>query len=260
MTIKVGQSFRRDDVPSWLQRCMAGVEKWARASGYEYEFIDDALFDLIPPAWREAIGPSKVVLSDFARLLWAERELAAGVERFIWIDADVLILAPDEFAVPLDSGYGFCREVWLARGPDGALLASERINNAVCTFARQNTLLPFYLEACQQRIRWAGSPVPKLALGTAFLTPLHRLAGLSLIPHVGLISPLLGDAVLRGNGQVLDQYVERFGQTHHAVNLCASLQSTTLDGVVVSEDYFERISERLLQGGGWVLNQRLGQV
>ena len=44
----VYQSFRTTDVPLWIERAMKSVRDWAEVRGYDYEFIDDKIFDLVP--------------------------------------------------------------------------------------------------------------------------------------------------------------------------------------------------------------------
>jgi hypothetical protein len=47
------------------------------------------------------------------------------------------------------------------------------VNNAVCTFARGNAILDFYIDAAQRIVRDAKPPVGPLAIGTNFLTNLR---------------------------------------------------------------------------------------
>jgi len=53
MRTVVYQSFRTENVPAWISRCLESVRLWAGAKGYDYRFIGDEIFDLAPGWYRE---------------------------------------------------------------------------------------------------------------------------------------------------------------------------------------------------------------
>ena len=42
------QSHRMPLPAPWMQRCLDSVRTWAEARGFDYRFLDDELFDLVP--------------------------------------------------------------------------------------------------------------------------------------------------------------------------------------------------------------------
>ncbi len=51
------QSYRTHDVAPWIAQCLTGVQAWAAARGYGYEFVDDRLFELAPRGSASVAGP-----------------------------------------------------------------------------------------------------------------------------------------------------------------------------------------------------------
>src|ERR1700737_2412763 len=98
MKTVVHQSYRTHDIPAWLRSCMQSVATWARNQMFEYQFIDDRLFDYVPDWYRRGAGDNVQVVTNLARLLMA-RSLLADYERTIWVDADVLVFDQDAFRI-----------------------------------------------------------------------------------------------------------------------------------------------------------------
>ena len=83
---------------------MDGVRHWSAAKSFDYRFIDDQFFDLLPADYRKKAEGRLPVLSDLARLIMARNLILEGYEKTIWIDADVLIFDPEGFDVLLLTG------------------------------------------------------------------------------------------------------------------------------------------------------------
>ncbi len=240
-TTVVLQSYRTTQVPDWVARCLASVEAWATDAGYDYRFLGDELFDAIPERYRMRAGHSMQLMTDLGRLLLARETLTAGADRAIWLDADIAVIAPQRFAVP--EGDRLARELWVEPGADGAIVVSPRINNCACAFTRDSTLLPFYIDACQQLVRDAVGTIAPTTVGTAFLTALDRALPLPTIDGVGLWSPFVLRDVAAGGGRYLDA-LRANDPPYAAVNLCASFRGKTIPdpghaSIFVDDELFE---------------------
>lgn len=256
------QSFRTQNVPAWIDGCMATVRDWAASRGHAYHFIDDAIFALAPDWYREKAQHNVCLVTDLGRLVEMRRLLTLpGVRRTIWIDADVLIFDPDGFDPPDDVPYAFCREIWVRAQHDGAgrtaLGAVPLVNNAVCLFQRDNPLIDFYIHAAQEVIRAVDDPTHH-QVGTLFLTQLEALLpNLPLMKDVGLFSPIVTVDAARGGQTAARFFMRHLGQPIHAANLCRSLVGKPTDGVIMTEADCAALTERLLADGGACFNDLL---
>lgn len=189
-TTVVLQSFRTHDVPPWLQACLHSVRGWAQQQGWQWRFMDDAFFGLAPDWARQRCAGNVYALTDLCRLLWAERELAAGAQRVLWADADVLVFEPARLRWPAGQGHGFARELFLPVDGQGRPGAPQHgINNALMGFEAGDPVLADYRAACEQALRSApAGPVPRTALGPALLAALGRERPLQVIEGVGLFT------------------------------------------------------------------------
>ncbi|MGE5203613.1 MAG: hypothetical protein ACM3O6_16265 [Acidobacteriota bacterium] len=227
MDTVVVQSYRRENVPSWIGRSMASVESWARARGFDYRFVGDEIFDLVPGWYRERAGHAVQLLTDLGRLVLARNLLAEGYGRAVWIDADVFVFAPERLELPRERDFYLCREVWL-EFTGRTIEISERVNNCVCAFERGNGFLEFYIAACEQLVRDTPAPASPLVVGTQFLTHLDRVLRLPRIGNVGLFGAYLVRDVARGGGFFLNAFRQYFRAPIYAANLCASFRNKTL--------------------------------
>jgi len=219
------QSYRTVDTPAWLQRCMQTVKAWAESNGYEYLFIDDALFEYVPQRFREPAPVSLLPLTDLARLGVLREKLASGYERALWIDADVVIFRPDEFRIPSPCGALLCHEIWTHQDAQGQIQHERGINNAVMVFERGHPLLDFLHHAATELFNHLEpAKIRTTTIGTDFLTRLGRLYPMRLLTQVTCLSPLLVHALSTGQQPgLLQEHAERFGNPFHAANLCRSL-------------------------------------
>jgi hypothetical protein len=268
----VYQSYRTTGVPAWIERCMGTVRGWAASKNFEYVFIDDRLFDYAPRWYRERVGDQVQLVSDLARLVLAKEFLSGAFERSVWVDADVLVFDPARFEIGVSEEYAFCREVWVekfslrgaARGGFRSLrrpgvYCQRRVNNSVAVFARGNSLLDFYIHACERMVRGARGEISSLQVGTFFLTALHRKLPLPLLDDVGLFSPLVMRDIAAGGGPCLKVYAEEFGTPLRAANLCASYSGREYDGVSVTQRMYDAVAETLLETRGGIVNRHFGK-
>lgn len=247
----VVQSYRRHDVPPWIARCLASVASWAGAHGHTYRFVGDEMFDLLPPRYRLRTSHHVQMLADLGRLLLARDLLAEGFDRAIWLDADLLVTAPDAFAIPTAQPFYLCREVWVEL-EGGVPRVSERVNNCACSFTAAATFLPFYIDACQQLVRDTAGALSPLLVGTTFLSALDRVLPLPKLRDVALVSPHMLLELAAGGGPCLEAYRERFASPIRAANLCASFRGLALRDaagrpVVLDDACFDRALGALSQ-------------
>jgi len=223
--------------------------------GYEYRFVDDALFDRVPTWFRAKVGDNLLPMSDLARLKMARELLEQGYERVIWLDADVLVFDPNGFEITTDRDYAFGREVWVRRGDGDGLFVTEGLHNAICVFCRDNDFLDFYIHACEEVVRDAESEVLSHQIGPDLLNRLSDVIGPRIVPDVGLFSPLVIADITSGSGRALTAYMDEFAHPVRAANLCLSFVGRASSGVTVTNAILNRAIDRLLETRGDVVNR-----
>jgi len=239
---------------------MASVNAWAEGRGHGYRSLGDALFDRLP-AWVLAKTEGRgAVRADLARLLWIREVLAENAwDRVAWLDADVVVIAPDVLDLWGPASHAFGRECWVepGRGEQGPRVR-RHVHNAVCVFGPDDPVLPFLIHVAEGLLRRVTpGRFPPQFIGPKLLSHLHGVADFPLIDSVGMASPL----VLRdltspaGDGAALAclraAHRGGHGAPLAALNLCASLVGRTVDGVSVTDALVTAALDRL-QDRGWV--------
>lgn len=253
MRTVVYQSFRTSDVPSWIAACLESARAWAAAQGFAYRFYDDTFFDLVPSELRPRASVHKCVLADYARLVAARDLLAEGWDRAIWLDADALVFAPEAFRIPIESGYAFCREVWLDRVAFGKPQFKLTVNNAVSVFCRDQAILDFYLDAADAILR-SDQPLTAVSIGTEFLGKLQRARQFPLVASMGIFGPEMAARYLANDGRFLRPYLNFQTSPIYAANLCLSHQAAGTSAAVWDEPRLLAFIRRLQSDGGKSLN------
>ncbi len=212
---------------------MASVQNWAADNGFIYRFEDDALFARLPADIAEKLlhGANKhiVVATDLARLYWLRAELESGAETALWLDADTLVCAPENFILPASS-FAVGREVWVQQSDDNKLQSYKKVHNAFLLFRQGNPFLSYYLHAAEQIIRQHSGRhmVPQL-IGPKLLTALHNVVQCPVVERAGMLSPLVLLDVLQGGGEALRLFLKKSPECPAAVNLCgSSVQSSAV--------------------------------
>ena len=248
----VVQSYRSEDIEPWISTCLDSARTWAARCGFDYRFVGDEIFELLPDAYRHVAAGRLPVLTDLGRLLLIRSALDKGYDRAIWVDADVLVFGGD-MELPSGAGYAFCREIWVqpaAGKPESARLQVYRnVHNAICLFERENAFLDFYIHACERIVGAAGGSMPNQIVGTKFLTALHNMMRLPLIETVGMFSPLVIRDLVNGGGPALQRLMEETRRPLAAANLCSSLAGGHADGVDLSGSVMAEACARLREGG-----------
>lgn len=241
MRTLVYQSFRTSDVPEWMSVCMESVKSWVNLHGHSYHFIDDSFFSYAPDWFAKAVNNQRHLVSDLARLELAHKYLGEGWDRVIWVDADVFICDPENFIIDEKESYLLCREIWMTVR-EGQVVFSERVNNSVTVFCKNNNFLDFYRSACETIVR----NKQKLAhtdIGTGFLSKLSDV--LPLIKTSVVFSPFLLSAFYRNDTKIISDYLARLAVPIQAVNLCLTFRNTRYQETLFNDDAYLTIINNL---------------
>jgi hypothetical protein len=186
--------------------------------------------------------------------------LTSGCERVVWVDADVLVFAPELFVLDDTAPYALCRELWLRAAPGKAIEFGEAVNNAVLLVTQQQAVLDFWIFAVEEILRTrAPSEIGSLTAGTRFFTNLARAMPLRVLQNVGLFTPLLVRELAAGGGALLGRWTARFGRPIGAANLCASMVDRVASGVSVDAADLQSAVDALLTTRGAVVNSAIIQ-
>jgi hypothetical protein len=242
------QSYAPKPLAAWQQRCVDSVRRWTREAGWEYRYVDDRLLEVVPAWYRERCGTLKLPVTDFGRLLLLREALAEpGCEEALWIDADVLVMAPLQPRVP--EGCAFTREVWIWRDAGGQVRTRAAIANALVYMRRGAPELDKYIEAIQHLV--ANTPADRLqhhSASTLLLTVISQREPLAVIPGAGMLSPQLTVELARGGGELTRHYAGLLPEPLACANLCGSLIGKKVWDAVLDEATVERAMDALLAG------------
>lgn len=255
MQTLVIQSYRTRDVAAWIGACLRSVQAWATAAGYRYEFVDDRLFDYAPAWVRERCGRQLLPITDVARMYLLRERLQQGWQRVIWVDADVLVFAPERFRLDGDAPYALCHELWLRVNDAGEVETQEKVNNAVMLLTQRQPMLDFWIFAVEEILRaHAPQDIGPLTASTQFFTDLATIMPLRVLRNVGLFSPPVVRDLGHG-GALAREWNRHFGHPIGAVNLCASLQDRPTAGGVVGAAELQVAVDVLLRTRGTILDE-----
>ena len=239
------QSHRSPLPYPWLENCLASVQSWAAGRGYDYRFLNDALFDLLPRDLRRKTGEQRVITADLARLRALQKGLEEGFATVIWCDADLLVFNPERLT-PNDDSYALGREVWVQR--DGERLrAYVKVHNAFMSFRSGNPFLDFYQDAAERLVRAHEGAMAPQFVGPKLLTALHNIVRCPVTETAAMLSPLVAQDLLAGGGAALALFCKRSPESPAAFNLCASLVANA----EFSNAQVERLTELLMNDFVW---------
>lgn len=206
---------------AWLARCLDSVRSWCDMNQYEYRFMGDEIFACVPDGLMDKTKNQSVIATDLARLVVLQDALENGYETVIWLDADFLIFNAAEFVLP-DLPYALGREVWVQHDKRGKLKVYKKVHNAFLMFRRGNSFLDFYRETADRLLRQNQGVMPPQFIGPKLLTALHNVAVLPVMESAGMLSPLVINDIIEGNGPALALFVAHSAQAAAGANLCVS--------------------------------------
>ena len=236
------QSSRTPFPYIWLKSCLTSVKDWCELNQYEYQFLNDELFDFVPDDILKKTSTQRVIATDLARLLACKAALEKGYETVIWLDADFLIFDPVNFILP-DESFALGRELWVQHDKQGKLKVYKKLHNAFLMFRQNNHFLDFYIETAERLLRKNSGTIPPQFIGPKLLTALHGISCFPVMETAGMLSPCVIRDILMGNGPALDLFVDRSTHSVTGANLCTS--SCHRGEVLESE--MERLIELLLR-------------
>lgn len=266
MKTVVFQSYRTSNVPPWISMCLRSVNEWSSSQGFDYQFIDDRLFDYVPSWYRSKVNNNMCLVTDLARLVLAEELLQQGYERTIWVDADVLIFEPNAFSIDITDGFAFCRELWLGQRQFMKWRLwrptfVKAINNSISIFTKGTSFLPFYIEACKMMVR-SKEVLRPYDVSTDFLTTLYKYIKFPVLEDVGIFSTPLLCAVAMGKNTTIRGYMRKHNTYLHAVNLCSSLEEVSFRNSIMLKrtadlSAYVSVVQKLLETKGAIINRFL---
>jgi hypothetical protein len=256
MKTVVYQSFRTENVPHYITRCMETVRDWAQLKGFDYRFIDDRMFSYAPAWYREKVNNDKCLISDLARLELAREFLDGGYDRTVWVDADILVFSPDEFDIQIQDGFALCKEVWVWRKKYRFWppKTGAAVNNSVSVFCKGNGFLDFYIDKCKSIVR-ERQDIIHVEVGTKFLTRVHKKDPIKLIQDVGLFSPVVMNDIATCGRTYLRAFARKFKTRIHAANLCNFFLGKRAMEIDMTERVYDLVVDRLLESRGDVVNR-----
>lgn len=215
------QSHRSPLPFGWLESCLRSVKNWSEQCNFDYRFLGDELFGVLPDSFAVSKLPNKVIASDLARLLVLRDALEEGYPCVIWLDADFLIFNPDDFNLP-DDLYAVGREVWVQETEKQKFKVYKKVHNAFLMFREGNSLLDFYIETAERLLEQNCGGIPDQFIGPKLLTALHNVAQLPVLETAGMLSPAVIHDRLAGSGHALDLFHKNSPRAIAAANLCCS--------------------------------------
>ncbi|WP_414567458.1 hypothetical protein [Nostoc sp. CCY 9925] len=255
----VYQSYRGDETPAWLETCMQTVKNWAELKGFDYQ-REDNFFDYVPDWYIEKAQGKINVIADLARLEIARKFLEQGYEKTIWMDADIVVFDPEKLTIDTTENYLLCREVWLDTADninlgEGPLFCISKATNSLVYFEQNNSFLDFYIYACKSIMKNQTGRLSRLAVSTTFLTNLDEIMELPVFPNMGLFSPILMHGLMEEEKSIIQLYVESLKSPVYAANLCFSFRKKSYKGIIVTDEFFDRVIDKLIRTKGETINR-----
>jgi hypothetical protein len=206
---------------AWINHCLDSVRDWCNINQYEYQFMGDELFELLPKELFDKTYNQRVIATDLARLYVIQDYLGQGYDTVIWLDADFLIFNPEKFVLP-DQFYAVGREVWIQYEKDEKLKVYKKVHNAFLMFRKNNSFLDFYVETATRLLSQNSGTMPPQFIGPKLLTALHNITILPVMESAGMFSPVVIKDMVKGEGLALDLFQSHSQEQVAGANLCIS--------------------------------------
>jgi hypothetical protein len=201
--------------------------------------MDDSFLSLAPEWVRSRCGDNIYAVTDLCRLQLLKNMLEKGYDRAVWVDADVLVFAPENLKIATEHGHGFAHELFFRFEHDGHYTALESINNSVMVFEKGQMLLDQYIAAAFNALRQSPEgPIPRTALGPTVLQKAYPQHELDRIYGVGLFTLAMMYEIVHGGGNLISDYVCAVPEPLGAANLCHFLRNET---PVTHREQFDRL-------------------
>ncbi|MFI4973428.1 MAG: hypothetical protein ACHP84_02690 [Caulobacterales bacterium] len=248
------QSFRANDVPPWIARCLDSVEQWARAVGHDYQLTDDRAFALCGEDYLSRVGTNLRSITNMCRLELVKRAHQNGYEWAAWIDADIFVFDPSRFSLAGLDRYAFARETWVELKAPGRWRAFSAVNNSVFACRRGEPDLDFLISATRH-VALHRQITDNYQVGGSLIKGLRASLAFETLGDVGMFSNYVVLALARDVGELLAMQARLHGAQVRAANLCASQNYEP----AVEERQAQAAMDRLEATRGGVVNDWLGE-
>jgi len=246
------QSYRTENVPRWIRRCLDSVEAWAASQKFDYLLADDSSFALCGADYLKRVGRNMRSITNLSRLELVRDAHQRGYDRAIWLDADVLVFHPELFTIDVVERYAFAREVWISRDREGRSHATPGVNNCAFVCIRGEPDLDFLIQATRH-VAMHRPISSNYQVGGDLIKGLRNSLAFATLDDVGMFSPFVVKALADDDEELVARQAIEHGTPVFAANLCgASNYETTL-----SEPLTERAIDRLLATKGDIVNRWL---
>jgi hypothetical protein len=248
------QTFRKHSIPTWIQRCLDSVQKWARLKEHDYSLAGDEFYDLCGSEYLTRGSKNPQAITNLARLVATRQRLDAGYQRVIWMDADIFVFDPaklifDFSPESLTTGYAFGREVWLFRDSAGVTRVTLPQAHNAATFFTQGSADLDMLITLIRHIDARRQIVSNYQVGVSLLRGLQHSLMFPTFSHVGVFSPVLLRALAERDEKVLQFYGRAYRYQTCAGNLTLSHKDE------VTDDVLWRAMDHLEAGAGDAINR-----
>ncbi len=218
-----------------MQSCIDSVRCWADHRGYSYILLDDVFFNYAPTWFHEATNSQRHLVSDYARLEVAAAYLKQEWDAVIWVDADVFICDMRNFEVDTQKEFLLSRELWMTK-IKGEIVFSDRVNNSVMMFKKDNEFLDFYIDACKKIVNKKMHNCRHTEIGTNFLSGIPY--ELPLLQTVACLSPFLLSEFSRDRKESISRYRDKFLFPIYAINLCLTFRGWKYDEMDLTDQVY----------------------
>ena len=249
------QTFRKHDIPGWVQRCLDSVRNWAGTHGHDYSLAGDEFYALCGPDYLARGRKNPQAITNLARLVATRNRLDDGYRQVIWMDADVFVFDPERLdlsfpAEALPTGYAFGREVWLQHTPSGEIQVIGPMAHNAATYFTQATIDLDMLISLIRHIDAGRSIVSNFQVGVWLLRGLQYSLMFPTFSHVSVLSPDVLRAVAEQDETALRVYGRAYRYQSCAANLCFSLQEGNIPAALLVQ-----AMDRLEVGRGEDINK-----
>ncbi len=126
-----------------------------------------------------------------------------------------MIFDPDSFEL-VQVDYALGREVWIQHDQQQRLRAYVKVHNAFLMFRRGNVFLDFYRDTAERLLSLNQGSMPAQFIGPKWLTALHNIALCPVMERAGMLSPMVIQDCIAGQGEALRLFHNKSSRFHYS--------------------------------------------
>ena len=214
------QSYRRENVPDWIARCMESVRAWAAGQGFDYQFADDSSFALCGEEYLARVGRNMRSITNLSRLELIKQAHGNGYDRAIWLDADVLVFHPALFTIEVTERYALAAETWLEALEGRTWQVTRGTNNCAIVCMRGEPDLDFLI-AATRHIALNRRIETNFQVGGDLIKGLRASLNYATLDNIGMFSKHVVRGLITGDEKILSVQAIEHRSPVFAANLCA---------------------------------------